>query len=177
MSSRQKNKGFTLIEILVVVVIIAIAGTTIIFGIGALREDSDLRKDALRLTTLIELASEEALLQGREFGLRLTDTSYEFLIFDPDSQDWLQIIDDRAFRVRELPEDSVFELSLEDREVVLDDIDIVEELQPQIMILSSGEFTPFAISMLRPFSDEEYTIAGSADGRMELMDHEETLEE
>ena len=171
----RRDLGFTLIEVLVVVVIIAIISTTMVLGLGVLREDTDLKKEAVRLTTLVELANEEALLQGREFGLRLTETTYEFLQFDPDTRVWNPIIGDRLFRARSLPEESYFQLVLEDREVVLDDEDIVEDPEPQIMILSSGEFTPFEVSLKRDFSEEEFTIAGSQDGRIELKEHDEDL--
>ena len=174
-----KRSGFTLIEILVVIVIIGIITSITILSVGIIGTDRALQQQAFRLTTLVEMASDEAQMQGREYGLELMRGSYRFVEFDPFLVRWGEVVDDHLLRPRQLEEDSEFELFLEDREVKLeespaeterdDDRDISEDYEPHLLIFSSGDITPFEIRIVRGIDRETVVITMTPAGEMEVQ--------
>ena len=65
------------------------------------------------------LLHERALLEGRDFGLRIEPTAYEFVVYDPVRDRWLTLTDEHEFRHRDLPEGVTFQLELDSTPVVL----------------------------------------------------------
>jgi general secretion pathway protein H len=116
----RKSSGFTLVEILVVVIIIATITGIALLSINLIADDRELDTERKRLATLIELAQDEAMMQGREFGLELMTSTYRFVEFDPYAYEWSEILGDEVFRMRNLPDGMEFELYVEDKRVVLD---------------------------------------------------------
>ena len=121
MSKAYKQRGFTLVEILVVVIIVATISGIALMSIGLIGDDRELNTERQRLASLIEMAQDEATLQGREFGLELMTSTYRFVEFDPFTSEWSEIPGDDLFRMRQLPEGMEFELYVEDKRVVLSD--------------------------------------------------------
>lgn len=161
--------GFTLLELLVVLVVISIFFLAFTLSIN-LVEDRDLEKEVDRLAALVGLAAEEAVLQGREYGLWFDREAYEFFVFSPDTRTWISAGEDEYFRPRRMQENMEFKLWLEGRPVVLGDPINPEDPRPHIMILSSGELTPFEIHVERALTDERYVYKGEADGKTEVID-------
>ena len=77
----------------------------------------ELDEEMRRFTTLIDLAGEEATLQGRDLGVRIEDDRYAFYAFDSDRQTWQALPEE--LRERVLPEGITFDLVLEGRPVTL----------------------------------------------------------
>jgi type II secretion system protein H len=67
--NRCFSAGFTLIEILVVVTVIGIIVSIGLLSLSVLGDDRQLRIEARRIATLLASAQDEAVMQGREFGL------------------------------------------------------------------------------------------------------------
>jgi general secretion pathway protein H len=173
--------GFTLIEVLVVVVIIGIVSAMLLISFNLLGTDRNLKDQATRFASLLELALDEATLQGREFGLELMRGGYRFVEFDPILEQWNEVIGDDLLRPRELEEDLEFELVIEDRRITLDDEaadttvdkendkrDMTEDYAPHVLIMSSGDTSPFELTLIRLVDRATISINMLASGELEI---------
>ena len=161
--------GFTLIEILVVVVIIAIVASIAVISVNAIGRDTEIADETRRLSGLIGLVREQAEMEGRDYGLRIEEGKYDFVLFDVRRNDWLTVVDDRLLRPRELPAGLRLRLWLEGREVVLrPPPDRKKPKPPQITLLSSGDMTAFDLRIVREGSDHEAHISADAAGKIEV---------
>src|SRR5690606_39052837 len=61
---RRRAGGFTLLELLVVVTIIGLLAGAVVLSTGNVRADRDIEREARRLSSLIELVREEAIMQS-----------------------------------------------------------------------------------------------------------------
>ena len=120
-----------------------------------------LQDEAERIHSLLRLASEEAVLQGRELAVQFTRQDYRFM--DSDGEQWQPIEDDKLLRARELPPNLELELELEGVKAEFGN----EEKPPRIFILSSSEMTPFVLTLRTP-DGEAYILEGSLNGKLDL---------
>jgi general secretion pathway protein H len=186
MRSSRFATGFTLIEILVVLVIVSTVVSITMLSFGILGNDRDLQTEARRFGALAELVRDEASMQGREFGIELMTTSYRFVEYDTYGGRWAEVPGDETLRLRGLPEDVEFELYLEDKRIVLvedpesledpdedSDRGRAESYSPHLLIYSSGDTTPFELHIWRAFDDERVVLRGDALGMVEILNQDE----
>ena len=183
---KKRGSGFTLIELLVVVVIVGIISGMLLLSFGVLGDDRALQQQARRLTSLIELATDEAVMQGRDFGVEFMQQGYRFVEHDPLLDQWNQIVGDELLRPRQLEEGMELELRLEDRPVSLSqeaaDTDVDEDsgdrerngYLPHFMILSSGDVTPFNLLIVRQADRSEVLVEMTLTGEMEITTDAQT---
>jgi general secretion pathway protein H len=168
MPGPTRTGGFTLLELLVVLVILAIIAATAVLSVGTLGRDEEIDREARRLTALLQLATEEAVFQGRDIGLYVEEDRYRFYSWSRDGLLWESLQGDSSFRERTLPEGLLLSLRVENQDVELKAAETENEIVPQVAIFSSGEITPFELTIERQFSDVRFTISGKADGVIEM---------
>ena len=187
--SRRGERAFTLIEILVVLVIIGILLAVALLSFGILSDDDDMTREARRLSSLIQLVSDEATTQGRDFGLEFMTAGYRFVEYDPLLDQWFEVIGDDYLVQRDLDEGVEFELFLEERKVLLHteaqeterdededadedsyalNRDLTDDYLPHVLIMSSGDVTPFELRFMRFADRSELLLTMSLAGELEI---------
>ncbi|NHA14461.1 type II secretion system minor pseudopilin GspH [Thioalkalivibrio sp. XN279] len=179
LSRPGRASGFSLIELLVVIVILAITAAMVVLGTATLKAGDPAETESRRLAALLQFVAEEALVQGRDYGVEFFPDGYRFLSWDPDSRLWSVVEDEAALRRRTLPPGLELVLAVDGREVVVEpegrrrQAD-AESLAPQVAIFSSGELTPFELFLVQDFAADAWLLRGQVDGEVALLSPEET---
>ena len=164
---KRHARGFTLLEILVVVIIIGVMATLVVLSIGSRTLDDRLATEARRLQELFALAADEAVLQGVELGFIQTPEGYAFLTLKEGQ--WVALEDAGPLRSRTLAEPFYLQLQIDGRRVApVRTDDEKPELKPQIVLLSSGDATEFILDLRAQQFDPYYRLQGDVLGRLKL---------
>jgi general secretion pathway protein H len=148
----RRQRAFTLIELLVVIVIIGCMLSLAVFSLGSAGSGRELRSEAERLAAVMALLLEEATLDNREYGLQLRSDGYRVLAYDDARGLWAPPPETADYQ---LPAWMRLDLELEGAPLKLpqvaseDDDEQAPEakLQPQLLLLSSGELSPFSLQL------------------------------
>ncbi|HEY8054179.1 MAG: type II secretion system minor pseudopilin GspH [Steroidobacterales bacterium] len=166
---RRHACGFTLIEILVVVVIIGILAAGTVLAVSLTGRDRELDKESTRLFELFKYAREQAELQSREYGIMFKDDGYEFLAYDIRKAAWGSILEDDVLGPRKLPDGLDFKLTVDGRPAVLTRPAGAKDKTPQIMIFSNGDLDGFAVTLERDGGVRSYTMTQDDKGAVILQ--------
>ena len=186
-SGADRDRGFTLIELLVTIVIIGIILSIAVMSLSLVGDDREVRKEAQRLMSLLEVAKDDAVLQGREFGVEFLLGSYRFVEYEPISGQWLDILGEDLLRTRQIPEEMEISLFLEGKRITLEEnpIELADAdradattqaryYAPHIMLFSSGDMTPFEVHINRVTDSLSVALQGDLLGNLEFVDDEDT---
>lgn len=191
------QRGFTLIEILVVVVIIGIVIVGAILSLGATGKDSQLERERDRLSALMAYVQERGGMLTLEYGIRCGQHGYRFVYFDTLTNQWVPESVDDTLRLRRMPAGLTLQLVIEGRQVVLSDKALtlgkrattppggtvstlgdmtssfsnqLADNSPQIMLFSNGDTNSFALTIARDGVGRSVTLQSSADGTIKVGD-------
>ena len=141
--------GFTLVEILVVLIIVSVMSGIVVTSLPSSFQNSDFDEESLRLKTVIELIREESLTRASEYGLKTDKDNYSFFVYNEIEQNWTQL-NTKPYAEHKLGYGILLKTSIEDNELILTDEEDEESSvpnAPRILLLSSGEMTPFEITI------------------------------
>lgn len=142
MQFRRPTSGFTLIEILVVLIVVGLLAALAIVNLGGGTQQRELQNTVRELYLLMQTASEQAILNNQELGVILDDDAYRFVVFNDLEGRWAGQ-SERLFRQRPIPEWAELTPFIENDIPRLANNE--DELRPSIVFFSSGETTPFEL--------------------------------
>lgn len=157
------QRGFTLIEVLLVVVLIAVCAVAVISTLPS--NDKDMaKKPAQLLYQQLRLLNEEAILNGQDFGLRVDDKKSQYTFLTLTEKGWQKLKSDRLPAEVKMASGLSIKFSLggsvwKSKDRLFESDKLFEESKfrdpdkpkkqapPNIFILSSGEVTPFSLTL------------------------------
>ena len=185
----RTQRAFSLIELMVVMVIIGIFVGIVVM---TLPQEGPVRKMQTRLTQMsavLTIVSEEAQMQGRDFGIEVMRGGYRFVEQDPLLGVWTEVVGDRFLEGKTLPEEVEFDLFLEDRRIDLEyeaqdtgadddpedrnDRDLTDDYLPHILLMSSGDVSPFELHVVSLISPHRVGMRVTIDGQIEILDEDD----
>lgn len=165
----MRPQGFTLLELLVVILLIGIIANFAVLSIGSRTLSDRMETEADRLKQLIELAGEEAQVKGVNLGFIYEPDAYSFLVLGAEGI-WSPYAEQGPFRKRELGEPLEIDLRVEGQLVPPHDPEAEDAvLQPQVLILSSGEVSPFELNLRADSLDTFYHLDVDGFGRAKVQ--------
>jgi general secretion pathway protein H len=167
----SRAAGFTLLEIIVVLLIIGVVTSFAVLGV---RQGSGaLEQEGQRLLALLRLTRDEAVLNAEPLGLGFTRSDYLFLqrrLVDEATYEWRPVQDDATLRRRDLEGQGIaLELTVQGIAVALPAGGATPA--PQVLLHPSGWVTPFELR-LRPLGADHgaaLLLRTATDGRIELV--------
>lgn len=155
----RRQRGFTLLEIMVVMVIVAVLAAIATPNLFAAKSrGKDLEREASMLAARLRVAQDEAMLYGNEYGVVFSVEGYRFVRWDAKLSRFTEVGADQSWALRTFEDEVKVSAAADagDPILVLPEPEKTEDVaageqpaddqpdwQPSVFVLSSGEVTPF----------------------------------
>lgn len=187
----KRSAGFTLIEIMLVLVLLAMSAVAVVSTLPNNKKD-EVKEQATRFHHLALLLGEDAMLNGVDYGIRIEPHQYQFLQLTQDGWKPLQGVKfftdvtldsaittnveiggawkdkDRLFKSDSLfKNEDLFKKSDEEKQTK----------PPQIVVMASGEYTPFTVTFEIDNQNQFWRVSADEVGNLVLLAPGQTLAE
>lgn len=164
-----RNKGFTFIELLVVLLIIAVVSGAIVLGVGYFSERSAVKSVAERLHQIVPLAREYAALHSVVLKLEIEKGRYALHQLEEKGlteESWKPLLKPEFLKPQHFPEYVVIELKA--HSILFQEEEMSLFKHPIIEILPSMEIEPFILSIGTENEPDQYELSVQKNGVVEL---------
>ncbi|MDV7104150.1 type II secretion system minor pseudopilin GspH [Vibrio sp. TH_r3] len=155
----NKKAGFTLIEIMLVMVLLSISAVAVIINLPDSKQDIT-KQQAERFYYRLQLLNEYAILNGRDLGIRVEENKASYSYLQLEEAGW-QVLENKTYAQTVMPDGISLSLKIgsdawTNNESLFKQQSLFEEMfseeeekqkiaSPQLFVLSSGEVTPFQL--------------------------------
>lgn len=164
-----RQGGFSLLELLAVLLIIGIVAAMATLSVGSAGPGRMLEQEAERLAALVRVSCEESVLQGNSLALSFGVGGGAYGFLRQDGEQWLPRRG-HASRPRALPDGVRVELVQEGRPVPLDE---THAGRPHLVCLPDGSVIPFLVRFIGPGSGGAWSVRGEMNGTIGVEPPEE----
>lgn len=154
----RNNQGFTLIEIMIVIVIIGITIGSALIAFGDFGESKKILFAAEQLVNTLRLSQQQAILETSTLGLRIDNTGYQILQLQNNSQ-WAPISDKGVFKMTYFPKNTYVILSTDNQP---------PKGAPTVIINAAGDMTPFTLKFNSNKEEKVALLTGNRNGDLKF---------
>jgi general secretion pathway protein H len=154
----KNNRGFTLIELMIVIVILGITFSFAFIAFGDFGEHKRILFSAEQLVSNLRLAQQQAILENSTLGLQINPNSYQILQLQANSQ-WRPISNKGIFKTFFFPKNTFITLHTDNHP---------RPGTPPIVINASGDLTPFKLIFGSSKEHKLAILTGSPNGELNL---------
>ena len=162
--SKCMPQGYTLIEILVVMLIISIVTSVALLSIGH-NENREIETFANEISQMVTLAEDQAMLEPNILGLSISGRALQFASYqtadDKQKNHWVPL-QDAVLGERVIPSNIEVRVETGGVKTAMS----ANTLNPQVVISTNGDTTPFTIYVGKKGQKPLYAITGDADGKV-----------
>ena len=159
-------RGFTLIEILVVILVISILLGISLVTVSSSNSVRSIQDQGDLLTALFTQARDKALLENNVYGFSAGQGSYTWWKLQSKNKTWLSLID-KPFQPRILPEQISIQLIYDNTDSLVQE---KTEEKPDIVIFADNQVSPFQLLLS---NDQNEQLVITTDGLADVHIQEE----
>ena len=163
----DNKRGFTLIEILVVLVIMGLLASTVVLTISG--GDAPLTEQARRFAARATMAAQESIVTGKPMGLSVSGEGYAFYTFR--SGEWVELKGDTVFGHERWSSEGTVSVQRDGNRLGRVETDEKTPFRPTVLFESTGFSTPFTVSFIE--GREHYAVSSDGRGEVSVKVHEE----
>ncbi|WP_131781721.1 type II secretion system minor pseudopilin GspH [Legionella gresilensis] len=150
----QNERGFTLIEILVVILIIGIIASVALFAFGDFGTSRRIKLTAEQFSAYLKLVQQRAILEMVTLGVTINNEGYE--TYRHSNNSWQSMPKNSLIFHRFFPKDTVITLKAQ----------LKNNIGPNIIITPSGSMTEFTLIFGTSAEPNIITLIGKHNGAL-----------
>ena len=160
--SRYKHQGFSLIEIIIVMVIIAIATAAVVLSVGVEHAEKQAKSAAQKIEALFIFAQNKAVLTQKNYGFITYTDGYSFLQQNQDLS-WGLVAEDVLLTRHKLPQDVRFKLNTQQESMRQKG-----KFHPEIFISADGYTDAFQLIFVSKEDEKLIVLENSSQGKFTI---------
>lgn len=159
------RQGFTLVEVLIVMVLIAVMVATVVVGFTGADREQNLKVEARRLGQFMEYVRQQAVLRNEEWGIYLDNDGYRFVSYDIEAGEWVPETERPLGEI--VLERMRLELFVDDDVATLPGVD-ENATTPEVVFFSSGESQAFDMRLVPDWESRPWLIESDGLSRVSV---------